>query len=75
LAAGVSAVEPTTEAATALRVFENPLIRPLNRGDEIEPEILRLVLVVSSSRDEFSFGFGMELDACHLSVERAFSKT
>jgi hypothetical protein len=36
---------------------------------------LRLVLVVATSRDELGFGFGVELDASHRSLERAFSKT
>lgn len=67
--------KPAAEGATALWVFENPLICPLNRGDEIEAEALCLILVVSRRRDEFSFGLGMELDACHRSAERAFSKT
>ena len=63
--------ESGTKGATAVRVLENPLIRPLDRGDEIEAEVLCLVLVVSSRRNEFSFGLGMELDASHRSVERA----
>jgi len=67
--------EPMTKGATALRVFENPPIGALNRGDEIESEVLRLVLVVSSGREEFRLGLWMELDASHRSVERAFSKT
>jgi len=67
--------EPMTKGATALRVFENPPIRALNCGDEIEAEVLRLVLVESSGRDKFRLGLWMELDASHLRVERAFSKT
>jgi len=69
------APEPMTKGATALRMLENPLNHALDRGDESEAEVLRLALVVASGRDEFGLGFGMELDASHRSVERAFSKT
>lgn len=68
-------LEATTKRATALREFEHPLIGAMNSGDEIEAQVLSLALVVSRCRDEFSFGLGMELDASHRSVERAFSKT
>ena len=64
-----------TNGVTALRVFEYLPLRALNRGDEIEAEVLRLVLVVSSGRDELGLGLWMELDTSHRSVERAFSKT
>jgi hypothetical protein len=67
--------QPTTKGATALRELEDPLIGAFNRGDEIEAQVLRLVLVVSSRRDKLGLGLWMELDASHRSVERAFSKT
>ena len=69
------APEPMTKGATTLGMLENPLIHAFDRGDESEAEVLRLALVVSSGPDEFRLGFGMELDASHRSVERAFSKT
>lgn len=65
----------STEESTALWVLHYPLIRPLNGRDEIQTKVLCLTLVVSSRRDQFSFRLGMELDACHRSVERALSKT
>jgi hypothetical protein len=69
------ALQAMTQGATALRILENPLTHRLDRGDESEAEVLRLALVVSSGREEFRLGFGMEFEASHRSVERAFSKT
>lgn len=67
--------EPTSEAATNLRVFEDPLVRALDCRDEGEAETLGSILVIDRCRDEFRFGLGMELDGSHRSVERAFSNT
>lgn len=68
-------VEATTKRATALRELEYSLIGTPNCRDEIEAKVFRLVLVVARRRDELRFGFGMEFDASHRSVERAFSNT
>lgn len=67
--------EPRSEAATDLRVFEDPLIRALDCRDEGEAETLGSILEIARRRDEFRFGLGMELDASHRRVERAFSNT
>ena len=63
------------QKATALRELEHPLIGAMNGRDEFEAKVLRLALVVSRCRDELSLSLGIEFDASHRSVERAFSNT
>ena len=64
--------EPTSERATTIREFEDPLVRPPDRGEEIETRVLDVTLEVLCGRDGLGFRFGMKLDASHRSVERAF---
>src|SRR5256712_5498568 len=67
--------EMAPEAAAAVGKRRYALRRTLNRADELEAEIYGLDLEESSGRDQLSLCLGMELDASHRSVDRAFLKT
>ena len=69
------APESTTEWTTNLRKLENPLVRALDRGDELQAKVLGLALEILGCRDKFVLCFMMKLDASHRIVERAFAKT
>lgn len=64
-----------TERVAAVGEIEQPLVRALYCGDEVEAQVLRVLLVVLRRGDELCFGLPVELDLPHRRVERAFSMT
>ena len=64
--------EPTAKWCARRREVRQSFVRVLNRCNESESEARCFALVGLSGRNELVLRFGMELNAPHRSVERAF---
>jgi len=67
--------EPAAKRVATLREGHQPLIRPLDCGDEIDAEVPRLALVVLGCREKLCLGLGVKSDRPQRRNERAFSMT